>query len=196
MDFGGCPKLLQFLISSLYTLCTFGLRRLPELFGPPGWPGWGESIIVFYSTWWIPVRWIIVFYSTWWIPVRSITVFYSTWWIPVRSIIVFYSTWWIPACAPPIYFCDCHFLSVTPYGGSWVSTFVLRRVLEVEVSQLQNCRHVDFAPCNPRGKVAGSTCAPPIYFCDCHFLAVTPYGGSWVSTFILRRVLEVEVSRL
>ena len=168
MDFGGCPKLLQFLISSLYTLCTFGLRRLPELFGPPGWPGWGESIIVFYSTWWIPVRWIIVFYST----------------------------WWIPACAPPIYFCDCHFLSVTPYSGSWVSTFILRRGLEVEVSQLQNCRHVDFAPCNPRGKVAGSTCAPPIYFCVCHFLAVTPYGGLWVSTFVLRRVLEVEVSRL
>ena len=126
----------HFLICSLYTLLSFCSPAAPGGLWAVFRLGWGESIIVFYSTWWIPVRWIIVFYSTWWIPVRSITVLYSTWWIPVRSIIVFYSTWWIPACAPPIYFCDCHFLSVTPYGGSWVSTFVLRRVLEVEVSLL------------------------------------------------------------
>ena len=32
------PKLLQFLISSLYTLRTFGLRRLSDLFGQPPRP--------------------------------------------------------------------------------------------------------------------------------------------------------------
>ena len=39
LDFGGCPKPIQSLICSLYTLFTFGLRRLPDLFGRPRWPG-------------------------------------------------------------------------------------------------------------------------------------------------------------
>jgi hypothetical protein len=70
---------------------------------------------------------------------------------------------------------------------------------ELGMSILTRCGHwrsCCFVTCNPRGEVAGSTCAPPVYFCDCHFLSVTPYGGSWVSMFILRRVLEVEVSQL
>ena len=39
-EFWRLSKLVQFLINSLYTLCIFWLPRLPDHFGPPGWPGW------------------------------------------------------------------------------------------------------------------------------------------------------------
>ena len=38
---------------------------------------------------------------------------------------------------------DRCFVSSTPYGTLWVSTFILCHVFDVEVSEVQNCREVD-----------------------------------------------------